>query len=152
MQRFKVTRAAVLPILLLFPSVALGQQQDVQAIKDKLDQYEARFNDSDAEAVAELFSEDVVYYDALGQVHEGRAAVEQFYQGNFDAGFADMTIDTIEVKVFGDMAYDIARYTVSGPGGNRLEGRHLGILAKEDGEWMVQRTLVNAVPPEPAAQ
>ncbi|HEV7278228.1 MAG TPA: nuclear transport factor 2 family protein [Devosiaceae bacterium] len=152
MQRLKPIHAVILPILLAVPGVALGQQQDVEAIEDRLGQYEARFNAGDAEAVAELFSDDVTYYDALGQVHEGRDAVEQLCRGNFEAGFTDMTIDTVEIEVFGDTAYDIARYTVSGPGGNQLEGHHLAILAKEGDEWMVQRTLVNALPPEPPAQ
>ncbi len=138
-------------VSMLLPGLAIANQQEVRAIEDRLNQYETRFNQGDAEAVAALFSEDVVYYDALGQVHEGREAVQKLYQGNFDAGFRDMTVEPIEIEVLEDTAYDIARYTVSGPEGTRLQGHHLAILSKEDGEWTVQRTMVNAAMPQPPA-
>jgi len=58
----------------------------------------------------------------------------------------------IEIHVIEDTAYDIARYTITDPGGNRLTGYHLAFLVKEEGEWTVERTLVNAVMPKPPAE
>jgi len=139
---------ALVPLLL---GLALAEPPEADVIKNRLQQYEARFNQGNAEAVARLYSEDVVYYDPLGRVHEGRDAVQAYYQRSLAAGFSDMAINKIEIEVFGDMAYDIARYTISDPKGRRLTGYHLAILAKEDGEWVVQRTLVNAKRPRPSA-
>ena len=121
-----------------------------QAIESRLDQYESRFNQADAEAVSRLFAQDATYYGPLGQIFEGREAVRQRYQGTLEAGFRDMKVDTLEIRVFGDTAYDIARYTILDPGGKPLTGYHLAILERKDGEWLVQRTLVNAKMSAPA--
>lgn len=141
--------------LALFPLLAapaLAGEQEVKAIENRLQQYESRFNESDAAAVSRLFDKDVVYYGPTGQVFEGREAVRQRYQRSLSAGFSDMAIETVEIRVFGDTAYDVARYTVSDPSGEPLSGYHLAILAKENGEWIVQRTLVNAVMPVPPGE
>lgn len=139
-------------IVALLPIAVPAQQQDVETIEHKLQQYAAWFNQGDADAVSRLYSTDVVYYGPLGRVFEGRSAVEQHYENNLAAGFSDMTIEAIEVKILGDTAYDIARYTIVAPNGVSLAGYHLGILEKEDGEWLVRRTLVNAVMPQPPTE
>ena len=143
---------ATAALVLLLSGPALAEQRDVEAIESQLQQYAARFNQGDAEAVSQLYSEDIVYYGPLGRVFEGREAVEQHYQDNLEAGFGDMTIEVIEVNVVGDIAYDVARYTIVGPQGQPLAGYHLGFLEKENGEWLVQRTLVNVAMPQPPAQ
>lgn len=142
--------ASALAVLLLGP--AMADPQDVESIEGRLEQYEDRFNQGDAEAVAELYSEDVVYYGPLGQVFQGRDAVQQRYQSSITAGFSDMQIEVIEIRVLDDIAYDVARYTISSPAGAPLTGYHLGVLEKEDGGWLVQRTLVNVVMPEPPGE
>lgn len=139
--------AAGFALVALSPGLVTAEPQDVEAIESRLQQYEDRFNQGDAEAVAELYSEDVIYYGPLGRVFQGRDAVRQRYQGSLAAGFSEMAIDVIEIRVFNDIAYDVARYTISSPAGEPLTGYHLGVLKKQDGEWLVQRTLVNVVMP-----
>lgn len=149
----KIIMAGVVSSLVaLLPGVAVADPQDVKAIEDRLQQYAARFNQGDAEAVSRLYGEDVVYYGPLGRVFHGRAAVAAHYQDNLAAGFTDMTVEVIEVDVLDDTAYDLARYTLISPEGQPLAGFHLAILEKTDGEWMVQRTLVNVVMPPPPAE
>lgn len=150
-KRALLAAGAGLALVPLLADPALADPQEVESITDRLQQYEDRFNRGDAEALAQLFSEDVVYYGPIGRVLDGRVAVRQHYQRNLAAGFSDMTVEVIEIEVADDSAYDIARYTVSSPEGEPLTGYHLAILAKEDGEWIVQRTLVNAVMPKPPA-
>lgn len=150
--RKKLFAAAGFALIVLSRGLAIAEPQDVEAIENRLQQYEDRFNQGDAEAVAELYSEDVIYYGPLGQVFEGRDAVRQRYQGSLAAGFSDMTIDVIEIRVLDDIAYDVARYTISSPAGEPLTGYHLGVLEKKDAEWLVQRTLVNVVMPQPPTE
>lgn len=152
LRKFKVFYSLFIVLAMLIPSLAMAESQEVKAIEARLQQYETHFNNQDARKISELFAENVVYYDALGRVHDGRAAVRELYQQNFRAGFGRMTIETIEVEVFENTAYDIARYTVVSPTGEPLVGYHLAILSNESGEWTVQRTLVNAVMPEPQGQ
>lgn len=148
----KLFAAAGFALVALSAGFVIAEPHDVEAIEGRLQQYEDRFNEGDAEAVAELYSEDVIYYGPLGKVFEGRDAVRQRYQGSLAAGFSDMAIDVIEIRVLDDVAYDVARYTISSPAGEPLTGYHLGVLEKEDGEWLVQRTLVNVVMPQPPAE
>lgn len=147
--RRNVFASAGLALIALLPGPVMADPQDVEAIKSRLQQYAVRFNRGDAEAVSQLYGEDVVYYGPLGRVFRGRVAVKEHYQGNLTAGFSDMAIDVIEIEVLDDTAYDLARYTIVGPQGQPLEGYHLAILEKEDGGWVVQRTLVNVVMPQP---
>ena len=148
-KRTVLAAGAGLVLVPLFAGLVLAEPDEKASIDNRLQQYETRVNAGDAEGVSELFSEDVVYYGPLGRVFEGRDAVAQHYQANMTAGFSDMKIDVIEIEVFGDTAYDVARYTITSPAGKPLTGYHLAVLAKEDGEWIVQRTLVNAVMPPP---
>lgn len=140
---------AGLALVALTPGPVMAGSQDEEEIEGRLQQYEERFNRGDAEAVADLYSHDVIYYGPLGQVFEGRDAVEERYRASLAAGFSDMTIEVIEISVHDDIAYDLARYTISTPAGEPLTGYHLGVLEKEDGQWLVQRTLVNVVMPQP---
>jgi uncharacterized protein (TIGR02246 family) len=144
--------ASALALAAILTAPARADPDQEAEIEARLDQYEARFNNQDAAAVSHLFAEDVVYYGPLGQVFEGRGAVEQRYRQSFEAGFRDMKVETLAVEVLGDTAWDIARYTITDPQGEPLQGYHLAILEKQDGEWIVQRTLVNAVMPQPAPQ
>jgi len=143
-----IAAGPVLAVAMAQSGPAFADPDERVAIEGRLQQYEARFNQEDAVALSELFDEEVIYYGPLGQIFEGRAAVEERYRQSFVAGFSDMTVDTIEIEVVGDTAWDIARYTITAPNGEPLEGYHLAILEKVDGEWIVQRTLVNAVMPE----
>lgn len=137
-------------IALLTGPVQAGPEEE--AIENKLQQYEARFNAGDAEAVAKLFAEDAVYYGPLGNVFEGRDAVEERYRRSLEAGFSDMSVEALEIRILEDTAYDVARYTIMSPAGEPLTGYHLAILENEGGEWIVKRTLVNAKMPEPSAE
>lgn len=143
--------AAGLAFAALLPHVTLAETPDAKSIAAKLEQYETRFNQGEIGSLARLFGENVVYYGPLGRVFEGRAAVKRHYQGMRTAGFRNMTVDVIEIVVSGDAAYDVARYTITGPAGKTFAGYHLAILQKEDGEWLVRRTLVNTKKPEPPA-
>jgi uncharacterized protein (TIGR02246 family) len=148
-KRRLIAASAALAFATPLSGSALAEPDERQVIQDRLHQYEVRFNEQNVEALAKLFGEDVVYFGPLGIVYEGRDAVKQRYRRTFEAGFSDMEIDPIEISVLGDTAWDIARYKVTGPQGESLEGYHLAILEKVDGEWIVRRTLVNAVMPTP---
>lgn len=143
---------SVSALIVLLSAPVMAEQKDMEAIENKLQQYAVRFNKGDAEAVSRLYREDVVYYGPLGRVFKGREAVRQHYHDNLAAGFDDMTVEVIELRLVGDTAYDVARYTIGGPSGEPLTGYHLAILQKEDGEWLVQRTLVNVVMPMPPSK
>ena len=124
---FIVTRStamavAALAMSALLPGTAGAEPRAVTAIEGRLDQYAARFNREDAEALAQLFSEEVVYYGPLGQIFEGRDAVEQRYRSSFEAGFSDMAIETLDVEVRADPRCSVftVRHAVLRQSGRRI--------------------------------
>lgn len=148
-KRNLLAAVVVLPLVALLPHAILAATRDAESIAENLGQYETRFNAGKIDALAQLFGEGIVYYGPLGRIFEGRAAVKRHYQNMHNSGFRNMTVDVIEIVVSDHAAYDIARYTITGPGGKTFTGYHLAILRKVDGEWLVRRTLVNAEKPEP---
>jgi uncharacterized protein (TIGR02246 family) len=117
----------------------------VQVAKDFSQAYEA----GDADRVASFYSPEVIYMAYRMQNHEGRDIVREIYRGAFAANRGHVDVHIVEVKVFGDVAYDRATFTVTmtpKAGGKPTvsKGRLLEILHKEGGQWRTFRVMTNA--------
>ena len=100
MQRFHtVVAIALVGGAMLALGMALAQQEDVQAIEAVPERFVAAVEARDAEAVAELYTEDAIRFEADGQVIEGRQAVAQLYQAAFEQPPAQLTIEPSETVV-----------------------------------------------------
>jgi uncharacterized protein (TIGR02246 family) len=135
-------------IVLLIFGLGLAQE-DEQAIDDLRQQFEDLYNEGDLQGVAELYAEDAVLYDPFGQVHEGRDAIQEAWQGVVDADLTEMNIEHIETEVINDTAYAVAHWTATNDAGETgAEGYSLVILQRENGEWQIHRHITNLVMPE----
>lgn len=101
-----------------------------------------------AALVAEIYGEDAVLYDADGTVAEGKEAIRELLQGSLDAGFTEVSFETIETEVVNDTAYEIGRWTLRHDEGEVFEGYYLSILRRENGEWRIHRDFFNLILPE----
>src|SRR5260370_37429822 len=85
----------------------------------------------------------------------GRPAIQEVWQGIFDAGLTAFPVDSLEVESAGDLAYEMGRYTLyAGDNAVADEGKDLLIWKRGAGQWRVHRVLANGSrPPEglPAA-
>jgi uncharacterized protein (TIGR02246 family) len=148
MKRLSVAFALLAALTLALGTVLAQDQDDEAAAEEVNQQWQERFNAGDAEGVAELYTEDAVFYDSDGSVYEGRDAIQEAIQEFIDAGFRDASLEPIEVEVLNDTAYQILRYSVQDDEGETVEGYNLSILKHENGEWLIHRDFANFVMPE----
>jgi uncharacterized protein (TIGR02246 family) len=75
----------------------------------------------DAAGVADYYTEDAVFTDAFGNIFNGRAAIQGYFEGSF-ATATDLSIETTDVLVHGDMVagYGTFTQTAEGPDGDMV--------------------------------
>lgn len=129
--------------------LALAQQEDLHAIEALPERIVAAVDARDAEAMARLYTEDALRFEAGGQVTEGRQAVAQLYQAAFEQPPAQVFIVASETVVHNDSGYQIGTYSVADEDGETLlQGYYLLVLNRVDGEWLIHRQINNMVLPE----
>lgn len=109
------------------------------------------YNQGDFQGVADLYTEDGIFANALGRF-EGREAIREHFAGPKQVEGATINPATDEVEIFGDTAYGMGTYVHSAPDGSTImQGAWLGISKLVDGEWKMHRHIVNMLMPEPKA-
>jgi uncharacterized protein (TIGR02246 family) len=147
MKRFGLAFALLTAITLAL-GLVLAQQEE-QVIDDLRQQWGDLYNEGDVEAVAEIYTEDAIFYAPDGSVHEGRDAIQDWLQENIDAGVTEVSIEPTETEVVNDVAYDIVSYAfMNDEGETAVEGYSLVILMRENGEWRAHRHITNMILPE----
>lgn len=138
--------ARLVPVLL---TVAMGCGAPAgngapAAIRNVNDRYVAAVASRDTAAIANLFAEDAVILVHNAPTVVGRDAVRRLYAGFFAAipnPAMTLVAESIVISASEDLAYEIARYTVSGtaPGGTRWDdrGRYLIALVPGSGGWRI---------------
>ncbi len=125
-------------------------------------QWAEAFDRKDLKALAELYTEDGVFYSADGRVARGRKAIRQHFESNF-AEYEKLIpgvrphfeSKVEEEEVFGDTGYEFGTYEITAPGGKVLvEGSYSGIGRRVGAGWKIARHMSTAkvTAPEPAKQ
>lgn len=131
-------------------AVGIAQEGDVAAVDDVRQQWQTRSDEGDAEGVADLYTEDAILYPGDGGVVEGRDAIREHMQQNFDAGFQDSDVRATETEILNGEAYSIGTWSATSADGERVHGHWMVIFRSDDGEWKIHRHLNNLDVPEPA--
>lgn len=155
MRHLRTTRLAFVATLALCFSFVLAQGDDAEAlevVEGAVQRWEDGIEQQDAVAMAQLFTEDGSDFSEGAETH-GREALQQSYQGAFDAGVIEIPVEVTEAGLIGDTAYGAGTFVVMGAEGEVFnEGNWTGIYKKEGGEWKIHRLMGTAVPmPEGAA-
>jgi ketosteroid isomerase-like protein len=62
----------------------------------------------------------------------------------FDMGMSNLDLEVLEVETAGDIAYDVGRYTIAGPGGQPVDrGKYIVIWKNVAGDWKIHRDIFN---------
>src|SRR6266568_1279319 len=78
----------------------------------------------------------------------GRQAIQEVWQGIFDAGLTAFRVESLEVESAGDLAYEMGRYTLyAGDNDAADEGKYIIIWKREAGQWRIHRDIVNSSRP-----
>lgn len=109
-----------LPISLLIAALAFLSNGPVMAetAKATVEQlnktWNAAFNRQDAEALAGLYKADAIVSPGDGKILRGRQEIQELFQGFFDSGMHDHSIEVIKSYRDGNSLYEVARWQVHG--------------------------------------
>jgi ketosteroid isomerase-like protein len=123
-------------------AISTTASEDVAGILHQLDRdFMARAKAGNAQACVEgFYAQDGCALPAHREIIRGHRALVTMWRGTIAAGLKDLSLETTQIDVHGDMAYGIGRYhmTVDPPGGPRTEqtGNYLVVYKRQpDGAW-----------------
>ena len=130
-------------VLLLF---GLAQQSTIQEeITRANEQFMSAFNAGDAQALAELYTEDALLLPPNSDFAEGKDAIRDYWQAVMDAGVAQAQLEIREVEQYGDVAHEVSTYTLFDAEGQEVDrGKYIVIWQRVDGEWKLHRDIFNS--------
>jgi ketosteroid isomerase-like protein len=109
----------------------------------------AAYNDHDAPGLAALYMRDGEIMPPNSGVVKGARKLQALFKSFWDAGDTVMRLDTVEAKGFGDTAYEVGKYTLSGDSGKVNDrGKYIVIWRKVGGQWKLYRDIFNTNMPE----
>jgi ketosteroid isomerase-like protein len=109
----------------------------------------AAYNDHDAPGLAALYTRDGEIMPPNSGVVKGARKLQVLFKSFWDAGDTVMKLDTVEAKGFGDTAYEVGKYTLSGDSGKVNDrGKYIVIWRKVGGQWKLYRDIFNTNMPE----
>ena len=130
--------------------------QDSQAIKAASAQWVDAFNKGDAAALAMLYTEEAKLLQPNSPMIVGREGIQAVFQGFFDNGASDATLQVIELSVSGDMAHVVGKYslTIQPEQGVAISGngKYVEIRKRGNGAWMIDVDIWNSSVPLPVPE
>ena len=103
----------------------------------------AAFLRGDAQAVAELYTEDAEVIAPGAPVARGRSAIAAAWQKAMDGGVKDLTLDTATVESSGDLACETGIVRLVAKDGGITEGRYVVVWKRTNGKWKLYRDIWN---------
>jgi ketosteroid isomerase-like protein len=123
-------------------AISTNAADDITGALRQLDtDFVARALAGNAQACVEgFYAQDACALPPHREIIRGHRALVMMWKGIVAAGLKDLSLETTEIEVHGDMAYGIGRYrmTVDPPGGKRTEeaGKYLVVYKRQpDGAW-----------------
>lgn len=128
---------------------SMEQQTEVRAaIEAATRQLIDAFGQRDAAGCASLYTEQGAMLPPNADIARGRQAIQDVWQGIFDAGLTAFRVESLEVESAGDLAYEMGRYTLyAGDNDVADEGKYILIWKREAGQWRIHRDIVNSSRP-----
>lgn len=116
------------------------------SIDAALEQFVAALNGGDAAALASLYTEDAALLPPGGERVDGRAAIQDFWQGAMDSGLTADTLHAVEVFAEGDVAGEVGAFVLSVPGEDgvtKVNGKYIVIWKRKGDHWLLHRDIWN---------
>jgi uncharacterized protein (TIGR02246 family) len=107
------------------------------------------FNGHDANAVAELYTQDAVFLPPNEPAVFGRDAIAATHAELFATGDYKIDIEPLETVIDGQLAYVAGRYRMWTDDGTLVDrGKYIEIWRPINGEWLISRDIYNSsIPP-----
>lgn len=120
--------------------IAWGQEpaDEAAAIRHRIDEYVAVYNQHDGQALANLWADDAVYLNRdSGESIQGRDAIAAMFDDMFQAGDADrlsVTVESIRL-VTPDVAIEDGKAELAAADGKSVHSAYTAVHVKKDGAW-----------------
>jgi uncharacterized protein (TIGR02246 family) len=132
------------------------RQKDVEAIQTLLTQIQQTFNSGQLDTFMQVFAQDAVSSAQGNPDFVGAAAIREMYAGAMSQANMQVSFNTKEIEVFGDLAYESGTFTVKAADKNtgqslgEVTSRHIHIFRRQpDGSWKTWRMMTNNAAPPP---
>ncbi len=121
-------------------TVFASEHDPVATAQGLANAWDEAFNAGDAAAVGAMYAEDARLSPGDGRILEGRAAVQELFQGFIDFGVHNHMIEIVSASHSGDVLYVVGHWTANGPeqDGNTptFGGALTNVFHKDgDGNW-----------------
>jgi len=139
-------RIFTLVLFSLMFSTAVQAGEPRMHIEEAVVKWVAAFNAGDGAAVADLYTADAALFPPGGARVDGRAAIQEFWQGAIDSGMKADELRPVEVNANGDLAGEIGVFTLSVPGENgatKVDGKYIVIWKRSGHTWQLHRDIWN---------
>ena len=145
--RFLAFAALGIGLLLAVATKAEGIRTAMEAANTQFDEI---YNKGDAKAVAALYTPDAQVLSP-GKIANGTAEISQLWDDLMKAGIRDHKLHLIDATDADSVAYETAKWTVSGPakdgGRTSYSGTTAKVLEKQsDGTWKARMHIWNMDP------
>lgn len=113
--------------------------------------FEAAFNSGNAAGVAAYYTENAVLLPPGAARVDGRAKIQELWQGYVDAGLGDIDLMTVDIDAHGDTATELGRFSITAPDGKggrvTVAGNYIVQWKMgEDGVWRLHWDIWNDDP------
>jgi uncharacterized protein (TIGR02246 family) len=139
--------------ILFAAGLATAQDADLAAqVEAVQERYSAAWTAGDADALAEMHTDDAVMWPAIGGMHEGREAIRTFFQEGPQPESFELRSDRAER--IGDLVLNVGTFSAAMPAeyGGPIEGKFLVIAREADGELLLHRVFAAPARDRPPPQ
>ncbi len=107
--------------------------------------WETAYNQSDAAALGNLYTEDGAIFPPEGAAVSGRAAITAFWQAFIDESPGEkIELISVSVEAHGDAAVLVGHYRIIGKDGETTEaGKFLVLYKRTEGGWLMHLDMWN---------
>ena len=145
----------VLVFLVVICAAAFAQAQSPvrTAIEANAKQFIEAISKGDAAAVANLYTMNARLLPPNGDIIEGRANIQKYWQAAITAGAKIQALDIVDLDEQGNTAIEVGRYTTTLPGAGGAtttdNGKYVVVWKREGSAWKLAIDAFNTNLPAP---
>jgi uncharacterized protein (TIGR02246 family) len=124
----------------------------VDSMQVLVDQFATAFNNNDAGAVSRMYLEDARILPPGQETVQGRASIETFIGGFFEAGIRAVEFEPLSRDQREEMGVEVGRYVLRSEGGGPAvdEGKYVSVRRQQpDTTWLIEVDIFNSSRPPP---
>jgi uncharacterized protein (TIGR02246 family) len=119
----------------------------IDSMQVLVDRFVAAFNDNDAAGVSRMYLEDARILPPGQETVQGRASIETFIGGFFEAGIRAMEIEAISRDQREELGVEVGRYVLRSERAGQVvdEGKYVSVRRQQpDTTWLIEVDIFNS--------